>query len=110
MLPENTRRQARNALLGAAPVLPERGRIMAALQLNEHFLPRLIFQTLQILDRQSLDGFDFVLRKVWPLQYVGVEFQGGAQISGEGGSPKPNVQCPNALIAIQTEIIQSEAE
>src|SRR5579884_1202049 len=63
MLTHHSRLDLFDALASAPAVVTQRFGIMPAAQLDEEFLPRLIFESLQILKSQCLDGIDFLGRQ-----------------------------------------------
>ena len=103
-------RQTLNAFLGAAMIIGQRRGEMAFAQLDQDFLPRLVFQTEDVLNGEGLDRVEFVFGQMRPAEDVGIQLQGLGQIAGQGAAPEAHVHQPDALTAVQAEVVQGHGQ
>ena len=84
---------------------------MPSPQLDEHLLARLVLEALEVLEGQCLDRVHFVFGQVRPAQDVGVDFEGGGQVSAERRCPR-NRMCivADALVAVEPEVVQGQGQ
>ena len=99
-----------DALDRAAVVVAERRGVVALAQLDQDFRPRLVFQAADVLQGQRTDGVQLVFRQVRPQQNVGVDFEGGGQVAGDGGAPETHVDAADALAAVQAEVVDGQRQ
>ncbi len=84
--------------------------VMPPAQLDEQLLPRLVLQPLEILEGEGLDRVHLLFRQVRPAQDVGIEAQGRGEVSAQRRPPKADVQCADALMTIEAQVIEGKGQ
>src|SRR5438270_2738425 len=82
----------------------------AAAQLDHYFLAWLVLQGENVLNGQGADRIDLLGRQVGAAEDISIYFQSGAEVTGQGRAPETDVELADALVAIQAEVIQRQAE
>src|ERR1700722_4867262 len=82
--------------------------IVPSPELDFHLLLRCIFESLDVLNRQGLDGLQFLFGQVWAQDDIGIKIQGSGNIAVQRRTPELHVDAANALAAIDAKPIESE--
>src|SRR5262249_22608798 len=95
---------------GAAAITPQRHRPVPAAEFDHHLRPRLVLQSLEILDRERLHCFELILGQMRPAEDVAVNLESGEDIASERRAPEAEMHLPDRLVAVETEIVESKSK